>query len=197
METIFRAIVPCLLIAFAVHRGYYVKTHSKPEEETLNKREEGLLSKLAGILGVIGFISVVAYAIHPGWISFANLPFPSILRWMGVGIAILGFALLQWAQVTLGESWSDTPRMMKEQALITSGPYRMIRHPIYTAFLIILGSLLFIASNWLIGLSLIGMASLEIASRVQYEEKLMTEYFGEQYRAYMKKTGRLMPRLIP
>jgi protein-S-isoprenylcysteine O-methyltransferase Ste14 len=111
-----------------------------------------------------------------------------------VGIALLGFALLQWAQVALGKSWSDTPRMMKEQKLVMEGPYRYIRHPIYTAFLLILGSLLFISSNWLIGLCMIGMTVLEIISRIRYEESLMTEYFGEQYRAYMKKTGRLLPR---
>jgi protein-S-isoprenylcysteine O-methyltransferase Ste14 len=197
METIFRVIVPALLIAFVVHRGYYVKTHTKPEEVTLKKREEGLLSKVAGILGLIGFLSVIAYAIHPSWLAFARLPLPVELRWAGVGIAILGFALLQWAQLTLGKSWSDAPRMMKEQALVTKGPYRVIRHPIYTSFLIILGSLLFISSNWLIGLCWIGMAGLEITSRIQYEETLMTEYFGEQYRDYMKKTGRILPHRNP
>lgn len=195
METIFRVIVPGLLIAFAFHRGYYVKIHSKPEEATLKQREEGSLSKVAGILGMLGFLSVIAYAIHPDWLAFARLEFPAWLRWAGVGIAVLGFALLQWAQVTLGKSWSDTPRMMKEQKLVTEGPYQYIRHPIYTAFLLILGSLLFISSNWLIGLCMIGMTVLEIISRIRYEESLMTEYFGEQYRAYMKKTGRLLPRL--
>jgi protein-S-isoprenylcysteine O-methyltransferase Ste14 len=195
METIFRVIVPCLLIAFAVHRGYYVKTHGKPEEATLKKREEGFLSRVAGILGMIGFLSVIVYAIHPGWLSFASLPLSATLRWAGVGIALLGFALLQWAQATLGKSWSDTPRMMKEQTLVTEGPYQSIRHPIYTAFLLILGSTLFISSNWLIGVCMIGMTSLEIFSRLRYEEALMTEYFGEQYRAYMEKTGRLLPRL--
>jgi protein-S-isoprenylcysteine O-methyltransferase Ste14 len=84
---------------------------------------------------------------------------------------------------------------MKEQTLVTEGPYQSIRHPIYTAFLLILGSTLFLSSNWLIGVCMIGMTSLEIFSRIRYEEALMTEYFGEQYRAYMEKTGRLLPRL--
>ena len=194
-ETIFRGIVPGLIIAFALHRGYYVRNHSKPEEATLQKREEGLPSKVAGLLGLLGFISIVVFTINPGWLGFANLEIPAWLRWAGVGIAMLGFALLQWAQVTLGKSWSDTPRMMKEQTLVTDGPYRAIRHPIYTAFLLILSSLLFISSNWLIGLCMIGMTVLEIFSRMNYEESLMTTYFGEQYRAYMKKTGRLLPRL--
>lgn len=110
-------------------------------------------------------------------------------------MALSGFMLLQWAQNTLGKNWSDTPRMMKAQALVTSGPYQFIRHPIYTAFILILGSTLFISANWLIGLSWAGMAALEIASRIGFEESLMLEYFGDQYRAYMKMTGRLWPRL--
>jgi protein-S-isoprenylcysteine O-methyltransferase Ste14 len=111
-------------------------------------------------------------------------------------MALVGFALLQWAQVSLGKSWSDTPRMMKEQTLITSGPYRTIRHPIYSAFILILGSTLFISSNWLIGLCWAGMTVLEVASRIGFEESLMLEYFGEQYREYMKRTGRLLPKVL-
>ena len=195
-ETIFRILLPLLIVAFAAHRGYYVKNHSKPEDATLKKREEGIVSKIAGLLGMIGFLSIITYAISPKWLEFANLSFPVWARWTGVGIALAGFALLQWAQVTLGKSWSDTPRMMKEQTLITSGPYRTIRHPIYTAFLLILGSTLFISSNWLIGLCWAGMTILETVSRIGFEESLMLEYFGEQYREYMKKTGRLLPKVL-
>jgi len=195
-ETIFRILLPVLIIGFAAHRGYYVKYHSKPEDATVKKREEGAVSKIAGLLGMLGFLSMIAYAINPNWLAFASLSFPLWLRWLGVGIALVGSALLQWAQVTLGKSWSDTPRMMKEQTLITSGPYRTIRHPIYTAFILILGSTLFISSNWLIGLCWIGMTVLEVASRIGFEESLMLEFFGEQYREYTKKTGRLLPRLI-
>ena len=196
METAFRIILPALVIAFALHRGYYVKYHSKPEEATVKQREEGTASKLAGLLGMAGFLSMLAYAINPAWLTFASLPFPVGLRWTGVGIAVVGFALLQWAQVTLANSWSDTPRMMKEQTLITSGPYRTIRHPIYTAFILILGSTLLISSNWLIGLCWAGMTTLEVVSRIGFEESLMQEYFGDQYREYMKKTGRLLPKVI-
>jgi len=197
METIFRITLPVLIIAFALHRGYYVKNHSKPEEATLKKREaEGLASKMSGVFGLIGFISVIVFVINPDWLAFASLSFPIWLRWTGIVLALAGFALLQWAQVTLGNSWSDTPRMMKEQTLITSGPYQFIRHPIYTAFVLILGSTLLISANWFIGLAWLGMTLLEVASRISFEESLMLEYFGDQYREYMKKTGRLFPRLI-
>jgi protein-S-isoprenylcysteine O-methyltransferase Ste14 len=196
MEALFRIILPVLIVTFAVHRGYYVRNHSQPEEVTVKKRQEGVASKVGGMLGLIGFISVIIFVVKPSWLAFANLSFPDWLRWAGVVFVLAGFALLQWAQVTLGKSWSDAPRMMKEQTLITSGPYQFIRHPIYTAFILILSSLLLISANWLIGLAWMGMTIIEVASRIGFEGSLMLEFFGDQYREYMKKTGRLFPRLI-
>lgn len=195
-ENIFRIILPILIVAFIAHRGYYTKQSARPEKDTLKKRQEGWITKLAEILSLIGFIAMIAYVLNPNWLAWASLSFPLWMRWTGVGIALMGFALLQWAQVTLGRSWSDTPRMLKEQALITSGPYRFIRHPIYTAFILILGSTLLISANWLIGLTWAGMTVLDIASRISFEESLMVEYFGDQYREYMKKTGRLVPKVL-
>jgi len=193
-ETIFRIVLPVLIIAFASHRGYYVRKHGRAQN-TLKQREEGPASKVAGILGLTGFIAMSAYVINPGWLSWTALSLPSWLRWTGIGAALLGFALLHWAQNTLGKNWSDTPRMMQEQALVTNGPYHFIRHPIYTAFLLILGSTLLISANWLIGFAWTGMTVLEVASRIRFEESLMLEYFGDRYREYMQNTGRLLPRV--
>jgi len=193
-ELTFRIILLVLLIAFIAHRGYYTKKHNYSEDSTLKKREEGWASKVSGLLGMIGFISTVAYVINPAWLAWASVPFPDSIRWAGLGIALAGFALLQWAQNTLGKNWSDTPRMMESQALVTSGPYYWIRHPIYTAFLLILGATLLISANWLVGLSFIAMTALEIASRIGFEESLMVEYFGNEYREYMKRTGRILPK---
>jgi protein-S-isoprenylcysteine O-methyltransferase Ste14 len=194
-ETIFRFILPILILAFMAHRGYYVRKNGR-EENTLRKREEGIASHLAGLLGMIGFLSMLVYVINPSWMSWASLPLSTWLRWAGIGIAVLGFSLLQWAQDTLGKNWSDTPRMMKAQSLVTSGPYQWIRHPIYTAFILILSSTFIISANGLIGLAWTGMTVLEIASRIRFEENLMLEFFGDQYKTYMKRTGRLFPRLF-
>lgn len=193
-ETIFRMILPLLIIAFVAHRGYYASKHKETTESTVKKRKEGLASTLAGVVGLIGLGATLAYIIQPDWISWASLPLPLWLRWPGLAFALAGFALLQWSQNTLGENWSDNPRMIKGQGLVTSGPYRLIRHPIYAAVYLILGSTFLLSANWLIGLAWIGMNALEITSRIHFEEALMLEYFGEQYREYMKKTGSLFPR---
>ena len=182
------------MIVFAVHRGYYVRKHGE-ERNTLKKREEGLASKIAGALGMIGFIAMLVYAINPTWLSWASLLFPLWLRWLCVGIALLGFALLQWAQNTLGQNWSDAPKLVSDQAMVARGPYAWARHPIYTAFLLILGSLLLISANWLVGGLWLVSTSLDIAARIRAEEKLLLGRFGEPYRAYMQRTGRLLPRL--
>ena len=110
-------------------------------------------------------------------------------------MALAGFVLLQWSQQTLGKNWSDDPRLVEGQQLIVSGPYRWIRHPIYAAFLLILGSLVLISANWLIGGLWIATTGLGVAGRMRTEEALMLSQFGEPYRAYMRRTGRLIPRL--
>jgi protein-S-isoprenylcysteine O-methyltransferase Ste14 len=194
-ETIFKILLPLLVVAFVAHRSYYVRKHGK-EKNTLQKREEGIPSKIASMLSISGILATIIYVINPNWLSWATIFFPSWLRWSGVGIALSGFALLQWAQNTLDTNWSDTPRMIKGQALITNGPYRTIRHPINTAFILILGSTFFISANWLIGFCWAGMTILETSSRIQFEESLMLEYFGEQYQVYKKKTGKLFPKFI-
>jgi protein-S-isoprenylcysteine O-methyltransferase Ste14 len=195
-ETIFRFILPTLIIIFVAHRGYYTKKHDYSTENTVKQRREGPATRLAGILSAFGLLAMLVYVINPTWMAWTNLSFPIWLRWIGVGVTILGFILLQWAQNTLGKNWSDTPRLMKDQALVTAGPYHWIRHPIYTAFLLILGSTFFISANWMIGLCWFGMSAMEIISRIGFEEALMLESFGDQYREYMNRTGRFLPKIV-
>ena len=66
IETMFRIILPVLIISFAAHRGYYVRKQGE-EQNTLKKREEGLASKIAGLLGMLGFVAILLYTINPGF----------------------------------------------------------------------------------------------------------------------------------
>ncbi len=194
MELPFRIILAIVFLAFIGQWGTYSRKLPPAEGDTLEERKASVRTMLAGILALAGLGSLVAYLVNPERIAWASVSFPSWLRWGGVGVAGAGFVLLQWAQITLGANWSDTPRITKSQVLVTTGPYRWVRHPIYAAFLLILGSPLLIAANWFLGGAWIAMAAIDIQGRIKFEEENMLAHFGEAYMAYQDQTGRLFPR---
>lgn len=194
--TVFRVIVAALLIGFVAHRGFYTRKVQHAAEAVVEQPDLGISSRIASLLAILALLSTAVYVVNPAWMAWAALPLPLWMRWLEVGIALGGFALLQWSQRALGENWSDAPILVEDQQLIVSGPYRRVRHPIYTAFLLILGSLLLISANWFIGGMWIAMTGLDVAARISLEERMMLEQFGEQYRDYSQGTGRLFPRLL-
>jgi protein-S-isoprenylcysteine O-methyltransferase Ste14 len=101
---------------------------------------------------------------------------------------------LEWSHHALGQNWSDQPRITETQQLVQTGPYRWVRHPIYSAFLLILGSTLFITANWLVGGLWIAAVSSDAVIRIRYEEAAMLNKFGEEYREYQHRTGLFLPR---
>ena len=194
-ELIFRVLLALLLVSFTLHRAYYTRKYRSEDEQTSLNEEPRPSERAAGILAVLGLIGTILYIINPNLMAWTSLPLPDWLRWAGVIIALLGFGLLQWSQNTLGESWSDSPRLMEGHQMVTSGPYQRIRHPIYTAFLLILGSTFLISASWFIGGCWILMMALDINVRIEREEDLMISRYGDQYRDYMARTGRFFPNL--
>jgi len=192
----FRIIVAALLIGFMAHRGFYTRRVQHSTKDVQEQPTLGRASQIAGLLALPAFLSTILYVFIPAWMSWAVLPLPIWARWLGVAIALGGFVLLQWSQGSLGENWSDAPKLLEGQEMVSSGPYRWIRHPIYAAFLLILGSPLLISANWFVGATWIGMTALDVASRINAEEAMMLGQFGDQYRAYMRRTGRVFPRLV-
>jgi protein-S-isoprenylcysteine O-methyltransferase Ste14 len=186
-----------LLVGFIGHRGYYSRKYRPFQENTLKERASSGTTVAANLLFLVALAATVGWLAVPRWVAWASLPLPAGLRWVGVGTALAGFGLLQWAQLTLGKNWSDTPRLMKGQTLTVEGPYRWVRHPIYTAFVLILGSTLLITANALVGLAWLSATVLDVLARVQYEEALMLATFGAPYQEYTARTGRFVPRIIP
>jgi protein-S-isoprenylcysteine O-methyltransferase Ste14 len=195
-DILYRIALLLVLAAFVVNRAYYTKKYGRPEADTVRGREESAVQVAANGLNLLALMATAIYLVAPGWLDWAALPFPAWLRWAGLGLALAGFGLLSWAQATLSRNWSDRPRLLADQTLVTDGPYRRVRHPIYTAFLLILSAPLFLSANWLVGLSWITATALEVAARVRYEEALLAEEFGADYRAYAAHTGRLLPRIL-
>jgi protein-S-isoprenylcysteine O-methyltransferase Ste14 len=194
-ELVYRLLVFALLATFIVHRGYYTRRFGRPAADTLVARKGGRMAQAAGLLGGAALLASLIYILAPQWLAWASLGLPAWLRWLGVGVALAGFGLLQWAHVALGRNWSDTPRLLRGQALVVAGPYAWVRHPMYTAFLLILGSTLLISANWLVGGLWLAGSGLDIAGRVRFEEAVLAKTFGAAYREHALRTGRLLPRV--
>jgi Mn-dependent DtxR family transcriptional regulator len=113
---------------------------------------------------------------------------------VGVVIGVLCAVGIYWLFSNIGTGITLTSATRKEHRLVTHGPYRWIRHPLYTFGSALFISLGMIADNWFIGL--LGLlAFIPVAIRTPKEEANLIEKFGDEYREYMKHTGRFFPKL--
>ncbi len=162
----------------------------KVASNRVNRQEAVLLSLL--FLG--NFFLPLIYIFSP-WLNFANYTLPAWAGWLGAAF-ILGAVLVFWrAHVDLGRNWSPTLQILEGHKLITQGIYGMIRHPMYASqWLWVLAQPLLI-QNWIAGLfgALFYLPMYFI--RVPVEERMMLEQFGDEYRDYMRRVGRVLPRL--
>ena len=139
---------------------------------------------------VIPFIYVVS-----SWLDFADYHLPTWVGWIGVPI-FAGSLLLIWrAYADLGSNWTPKIEILKGQSLVTDGIFRYIRHPTYAGMFLWGISQPLLLHNWIAGWGLLVIFIPLYISRVPREEQMMLEHFGKKYRAYMKQTGRVIPRI--
>jgi protein-S-isoprenylcysteine O-methyltransferase Ste14 len=178
-------------VAYLTIRGVFRKRAKSTEKivSQLDAPEKILLF----VVGVGNILLPVIYLFTP-WLSFADYRLPEVIPWMGAVFMVGALWLFYRSHTDLGENWSVTLEVRKDHRLITQGVYRLIRHPMYAAiflFGLAQGTLL---SNWLAGWSGFATFALLYLVRVPREEEMMCEHFGENYREYMEKTGRVFPR---
>ncbi len=111
----------------------------------------------------------------------------------GVVIAALGLGLLRQSHIELGKNWSVSLVLREEHQLVTSGLYRYVRHPMYTAIFLYALAQARVVPNWIAGPANLVAFVVLFATRVKSEEQMMVDKFGDQYRSYMRKTKRLIP----
>jgi protein-S-isoprenylcysteine O-methyltransferase Ste14 len=193
-ENVFRVV---LIVGFALVLpiALYYRLKSQASKEKLDRREEGLFILLTlRPVGVIGMMGMIAYLIRPSWMAWSSVPLPSWLRWAGVGLG--AFAALLFIRVlhTLGTNLTDTVVTRARHTLVTTGPYRWVRHPFYVASALAVAANSIVAANWFIAVAGAATVGLLVIGTSTEEEKLI-ERFGEEYRNYMRRTGRFFPRL--
>ena len=195
----FRVIFFTLFISVLAIRGYYGRKarrtgeSSWPVEENAIERE-GRWSILLRLILFFNMLAVVIlYAVNPAWLSSFVAPFPTWSRCMGVGLGVVSLPWLVWVHQSLGKQWSPNLQLREKHTLITGGPYRWIRHPMYSALFSLFVGLTLVSASWLVVL-LVLVSVFVLYARIGKEESLMIEQFGDEYRAYMQCTGRFLPR---
>jgi len=191
-DNAFRLILIIFGVAFMPF-GLYKRIRSHTGEK-LDRWQEGVFILFGlRLTALVVFAGGIAWMIDPRWMSWSALPIPVWLRWIGLAVAGFGGALLAWTFHCLGKNLTDTVVTRKEHSLVTTGPYRWVRHPFYTACAIGLVGGSLVTANWFILLT----ASIVFAflvARTSIEEEKLVERFGDEYRDFMKGVGRFLPR---
>jgi protein-S-isoprenylcysteine O-methyltransferase Ste14 len=191
----FRILVPLVFVSYYAHRFYFVGRVRHPPGSVLRQPPEPGAPIVGVLLLAVVVTSTAVYGFAPARMRWASLPMPEWIRWTGLGLACVAFALLGWAQSVLGRNWSIRVQVLKEHELVVTGPYRWVRHPMYSAGLLTNLSVLLLSANWLVGGSWLAMHVWQFAGRIPLEEDLMVQQIGDAYREYMRTTGRLVPRI--
>jgi protein-S-isoprenylcysteine O-methyltransferase Ste14 len=123
------------------------------------------------------------------------LPISPLIMAAGLLIEVLGLALAIWARRHLGGNWSGAITIKQEHELIRSGPYRMLRHPIYTGILAMYTGVAILMGEWLAFIGL-AMAAFAYWRKIRLEETTLGRAFGERYAAYRRSTWALVPGLF-
>ena len=194
-ENIFRIFAAVIFFTAVGISSYFRRKADRDSGEKISRKVDGTaFMNIVRIGGLLLWLSPLLYLINPAWMAWSKIGLPEWVRWIGVLIGLLCVFGVYWLFSSIGSGITPTSATRKEHQLVTSGPYRWVRHPLYS-----FGSSLFIAfgmmaDNWFIALLGI-LAFLAMASRTPKEEANLTEKFGDEYRDYMKRTGRYLPKL--
>ena len=194
-ENIFRILAGLILFkGMGISSFYRIKADKETGEKISRKVDGSALMTIIKLGGLILWLSPLVYLLNPLWMAWSKIGLPDWVRWLGVGIGIVCTIMIYWLFSSIGSGITPTSATRKQHTLVTSGPYRWVRHPLYTV-----GSSMFIsfgmmADNWFIA-ALGVLAFIAMAIRTPQEEANLIEKFGDEYREYMKHTGRYLPKL--
>jgi len=180
------------LVAGTVIRTVYGIRH-KRAVAAFRFAESPVMFVLMTLWGLAQVLAIVY--VFSSRLDFADYILPAGAGWAGVVVFTVGVVLLWRAHTDLGRNFSPFLEAKEDHTLVTGGIYNTVRHPMYAAhFLWVIGQALLL-HNWLAGASGIILFLPIYYIRVGREESFMLERFGDDYRRYMGRTGRIFPKM--
>ena len=189
-EIIWKIIFVIMWVCCGLIRMPHGKKYKKTEK--IKSRKSSREKFLVFLVGVGTMIMPMLYIFSP-WLNSFNMSLPDLARWIGVICFGFGLILFWLVHKALGKNWSPILEIRKEHKLITEGPYKYIRHPMYSMLWIWVICQWLILANWIVGIMGVLTWSILYFIRLPEEEKMMIEEFGQKYKDYMKKTKKIIP----
>ena len=147
------------------------------------------------ILLVIAYLLLTRGHRLPYPFNVRFIPALEVVQWMAVILCIAGVAFCVWARATLGRNWSGNITLKEGHELIERGPYRLVRHPIYTGMMAMILATA-ITYGYLGGIVAVLLAFVSFWIKLSDEEKLMLQQFPDQYRSYQQRVKRIIPFVL-
>ncbi len=148
-----------------------------------------------GLLLIVAFLLLTRSRGLPYPFNVRIIPATPTLQWIAAILCMAGLAFCLWARATLGRNWSGTITLKKEHELIERGPYRLVRHPIYTGMMAMIVATA-ITYGYPGGIAAVLFAFLSFWIKLGAEEKLMLQQFPDQYRSYQRRVKRIIPFVL-
>jgi protein-S-isoprenylcysteine O-methyltransferase Ste14 len=165
----------------------------RARKTTVADRRDRVRERMLMLISYTGLFVIPLIYVLTNQPKFAGYTFHPTQAWIGTVVLIAAMALLYRTHRDLGRAWSITLEIRNQHKLITRGIYETLRHPMYAAFWLWAISQALLLPNWIAGFAgLVGFGTLFFA-RVGHEERMMLDTFGDEYRAYMARTYRLIP----
>jgi protein-S-isoprenylcysteine O-methyltransferase Ste14 len=189
----YESFFPVVWIAFLLY--WQIIQAAAKKAKTTVRREPAA----SGIVRALTFLIVIVL------LSTTRIPLPWLYRqlwpsglwpfWIGAAVTVAGLLFAVWARQHLGSNWSRSVTIKQDHELITTGPYALVRHPIYTGILTgFLGTAIALSQvRGFIGFVLIFVV---LWAKLRMEEKWMRSQFGETYATYADQTAALVPYLF-
>ena len=174
---------------------YYIQSVRQHRKHQIILSEADVWDRLFFLSVIIGTWGAAFIKIRAEWFAFADFSILPGLNLLGILLYLSGLTLLIHAHHQLKRNWSPSIEINQEQELITSGAYRVIRHPIYAAVWLMVIAQVLLLNNYILGLTGVLSFFLLYNHRVTKEEQMMAVHFGEDFAVYCETTGRLVPNL--
>jgi len=190
MSLVYRYLIPAMWLAFFAY-WWAISTKVK-----VTVRRESMASRVLRPVVIVGAMVLLGLPRLPlGLLGRRFLPPGVWWFWIGAAVTAAGLLFAVWARRRLGRNWSQAVTVKQDHELITSGPYAIVRHPIYSGHLLAFVGWAVACGQWR-GLLAVALVLAVFWHKLRLEEKWMHAQFGEPYEAYSRRVPALLPYVI-